>query len=394
MKINHSKITTDKLTLSIAIALSLGYGSVRAQFTPELELSSLDGSNGLVINGASPGDFSGSSVSYAGDINGDGLTDLIIGAPAPDANGINESGRSFVVFGSDQGFSSSFNLSNINGSNGFVINGVNADDRLGVSVSYAGDINADGFADLIIGSPDSDPNGNNESGRSYVVFGSDQSFSNPFNLSNINGSNGFVINGESAYDQSGDSVSHAGDINNDGFADLIIGAYLANANGNGNSGRSYVVFGSNQGFPNSLNLLDINGINGFIIDGINTSDKLGNSVSSAGDINGDGLVDLVIGAKDFGFQSPGSFYVIFGSNQSFANPFDLSSLDGSNGFFARGSGFANQLGNSVSGAGDINGDGLTDLIVGAYSKNSNGIIRSGSSYVIFGNDTIFTNGFE
>ncbi len=114
------------------------------QWASSLDLSGLIGTNGFVINGVSAGDESGTSVSAAGDINVDGIDDLIIGAPLADPNG-DGSGASYVVFGSDQDWASSLNLSGLNGTNGFVINGVIAGDNSGSSVSAAGDINGDGL---------------------------------------------------------------------------------------------------------------------------------------------------------------------------------------------------------------------------------------------------------
>jgi hypothetical protein len=192
------------------------------------ELSSLNGSNGFVLNGIDGGDSSGTSVSGAGDVNGDGIDDLIIGAVYADPNG-SYSGESYVVFGSSSGFSSALELSSLNGSNGFVLNGIDADDYSGNSVSGAGDVNGDGIDDLIIGASTADPNVDDE-GESYVVFGSSTGFGASIELSSLNGSNGFVLNGIDANDLSGNSVSGAGDVNGDGIDDLIIGAYRADPN--------------------------------------------------------------------------------------------------------------------------------------------------------------------
>ncbi|MEO1523768.1 MAG: integrin alpha, partial [Cyanobacteria bacterium J06633_2] len=168
-------------------------------FPAQFDLSDLNGTNGFAINGINVDEESGFSVSNAGDVNGDNIDDVIIGAP--DAN----AGKSYVVFGSSLGFNSTFELSSLNGSNGFIINGINPDEESGFSVSGGGDINGDGVKDLIIGAPESDANGT-LTGESYVVFGS-SSFSQSLDLSTLNGSNGFVINGIDDGDRSGRSVS-------------------------------------------------------------------------------------------------------------------------------------------------------------------------------------------
>ncbi|UKP00637.1 beta strand repeat-containing protein [Nostoc sp. UHCC 0870] len=359
-------------------------------FNRQLNLSDLDGSNGFVINGIDRLDYSGSSVSSAGDINGDGIDDLIIGARGADPNGQNEAGESYVVFGSSGGFNAQLNLSDLNGSNGFVINGIDRSDRSGSSVSSAGDINGDGIDDLIIGAIFADPNGKENAGESYVLFGSSSGFNAQLNLSDLNGSNGFVINGINEFDSSGRSVSSAGDINGDGFDDLIIGAIFADPNGQNGAGESYVVFGSSSGFNAQLNLSSLDGSNGFVINGIDAGDYSGSSVSSAGDINGDGFDDLIIGAPNAdpnGQYNAGESYVVFGSSSGFNRQLNLSDLDGSNGFVINGINRYESSGGSVSSAGDINGDGFDDLIIG-ITRGEN------SSYVVFGRSSGFGAGFN
>ena len=182
-----------------------------------IELSALDGANGFRIDGAAAGELSGRSVAGAGDVNGDGFADLIVGAYLADPNGTN-SGASYVVFGTASGFSSSLDVSALDGANGFRIDGAAASDFSGISVAGAGDVNDDGFADLIVGAYLADPNGTN-SGASYVVFGTASGFSSSLDVSALDGANGFRIDGAAAVDESGFSVAGAGDVNGDGFAD-------------------------------------------------------------------------------------------------------------------------------------------------------------------------------
>ncbi|MEH1839593.1 MAG: hypothetical protein V7L20_12670 [Nostoc sp.] len=360
------------------------YGS-KGGFDPQLNLSTLNGTNGFAINGINASDESGYFVSNAGDINGDSIDDVIIAAPFASPNGIAYSGQSYVVFGNKGGFDAQFNLSTLNGTNGFAINGINTRSLVYISVSSAGDINGDGIDDLIIGAPGASPNGSYDSGQSYVVYGSKGSFDAQLNLSTLNGTNGFVINGINPGDLLGYSVGSAGDINGDGIDDLIIAAYHASPNGK-YSGQSYVVFGSKGGFDSNFNLSTLNGTNGFAINGINPGDFLGISVGNAGDINGDGIDDLIIGAAnaDPNGKYSGQSYVVFGSKGGFSAQLNLSTLNGTNGFAINGINRYDRSGFSVSSAGDINGDGIDDLIIGAPGPDPNGFYNSGQSYVVYG----------
>ena len=364
-----------------------------------LNLSDLDGVSGFVINGIDNFDASGGSVNSAGDVNGDGVDDVIIGARNADPNGVGEAGESYVVFGGDDvGSSGSLNLADLDGVNGFVINGIETGNNSGSTVRGAGDINGDGVDDMIIGAPSADRNGINNAGESYVVFGGrDVGNLGSLNLSDLNGMNGFVINGISANDFTGESINSAGDINGDGLDDVIIGAPNANPNGLSGAGESYVVFGGTEvGNSGSLNLSDLDGVNGFVIAGSNVGDSSGGSVDGAGDINGDGLDDVIISARladPNGVDEAGEIYVVFGGGGiGSSGLLNLSDLDGIEGFVINGIGEFSRSGTSGRGAGDINGDGVDDVIFGASYASPNGVFYAGESYVVFGGNNVGSGG--
>jgi len=356
-------------------------------FPAELDLSTLDGRNGFAIAGV--GNF-GRSVASAGDINGDGLNDLVVGAPLSDPSSLENAGVSYVVFGQPSGFSAQLELSSLDGANGFAINGVAANDHAGVSVSSAGDFNGDGIDDLIIGAQYATPgSGRTLAGISYVVYGRFSGFADQLDLSSLDGTNGFAINGIEAADFSGISVSSAGDVNGDGVDDIAIGASGANLTGLDDAGQTYVVFGKIGGLADAtLELSSLDGTNGFALNGESAFDHLGTSVSSAGDINGDGLDDLIVGAPDADPNSQiyaGISHVVFGRpSATFPSVIESSDLDGANGFKIIGIQTYDYTGISVSSAGDINGDGFDDIVVGAYGADPNESDGAGSSFVIFG----------
>jgi Ca2+-binding RTX toxin-like protein len=362
-------------------------------FAASVDLSTLDGTTGFRLNSAAASDQSGHSAASAGDVNGDGYDDLIVGARYADPNGSN-SGASYVVFGKASGFAASLELSTLDGTTGFRLNGVAAADQSGFSVSSAGDVNGDGYDDLIVGATLADPNGSN-SGASYVVFGKASGFAASLNLSTLDGTNGFRLNGAAASDQSGRSVSSAGDVNGDGYDDLIVGAWQADPNGN-NSGASYVVFGKASGFAASLNLSSLDGTTGFRLNGVAVGDASGVSVASAGDVNGDGYDDLIVGAQfaDPNGANSGASYVVFGKASGFAASVDLSTLDGTTGFRLNGVAASDTSGRSVASAGDLNGDGYDDLIVGANGADPNGLSSAGASYLVFGKASGFAASFD
>jgi hypothetical protein len=288
--------------------------------------------------GDAAGDLFGVSVSGAEDVNNDGFDDLIVGARDDDDNGTN-SGSARVYSGFDGTILRTFL-------------GDSPLDAFGISVSGAGDVNNDGFADLIVGARADDNNGA-ESGSARVFSG-------------IDGSILYTFNGDNANDFFGHSVSGAGDVNNDGFDDLIVGAYLDDNNGSG-SGSARVFSG-------------IDGSILYTFNGDNANDNFGISVGGAGDVNNDGSDDLVVGANldDNTGTDSGSVRVLSGMDGAILHTFN-------------GDAAGDYLGFSVDGAGDVDNDGFADLVAGAYFDDNNGT-SSGSARAYSGatGDTLFT----
>ncbi len=414
---------------------------------PALDLSSLDGTNGFVLNGVAAGDATGFSVAGAGDVNKDGYADFIIGALDADAPAV-DSGAAYVVFGHGGTFSADLDLSALNGSNGFKfdaggytkdfaggsvgsgdfngdgyadvligvdgsnihgentgaayvvwghagafptdkpyyyfseieLDGNQAYDHAGWSVSSAGDFNGDGIDDLVVGSIVAGTSGG-YTGAAYVVFGQ-HGLSSVSNLGALDGKSGVILAGLTPYELAGFSVSSAGDFNGDGFDDVIVSAPYADVNGT-DSGSIYVVFGHGGAFPQEIQLGQLDGTDGFKLQGLAAADYAGWSVSSAGDVNGDGLGDLIIGAPNAGAQDYGAAYVLFGQADPMNATVGLGALDAKHGFWVYGDYAGDFAGASVSAAGDINGDGFDDILVGAPGADPNGA-SSGAVEVIFG----------
>ncbi len=138
-----------RYALSLALPLFMAVAALADGPLGTFDLASLDGTNGFRLAGTGTDDWNGLSVSSAGDVNGDGFGDVIVGAPVTPVDfGL---GRAYVVFGAAGGFPATLSLDSLDGSNGFLLEGAGSPDRAGWSVAGIGDFNADGTDDLIVG---------------------------------------------------------------------------------------------------------------------------------------------------------------------------------------------------------------------------------------------------
>lgn len=344
-------------------------------FGARFELSALTGANGFRFDGETGFDLAGGSVAIAGDVNGDGFDDILVGVRLGDPGGRENAGEAALIFGAASGFAATEAPDARFG-------GPDAGDQAGFSVSAAGDFDGDGIADLLIGAPLGESTGSNR-GQAYVIYGTGAGFPANFDLAGVNGANGLLVNGVLDEETAGRAVAFAGDLNGDGFDDIAIGAPFADRGGLTNNGAVFVLFGAAGRRANPFELANLDGANGFTLIGAEPNERFGYSISAAGDVNGDGLDDLLVGAPG-SYGDAGRAHVIFGREGAFPAEFAVSSLDGTNGFTLLGAGFSDRAGLAVSGGGDFNGDGIADIAVAAPFAGTEGRNSAGKVYVVFG----------
>jgi hypothetical protein len=330
-----------------------------------IELNNPDGVRVVALDGVAEGDRAGYSVSGAGDFNGDGLADVLVGAYNAQRDGIFQ-GQAYVIFGTREAMPARLDLGSLDGANGFVLRGTQGKDSTGVALAGIGDFNGDGFDDIAIGSPSAatvEP----QAGCVTVVFGRPGTWEAGTSLGVFTAALGVVF--ESVVrGEAGRGLSGAGDINGDGFADLVIGAPMTRNQYGASAGRVYVVFGGADWRGRvSLDTLARDG-RGFVLEGRRSGDRAGWSVGGGGDFTGNGFPEVLVGAPRMMNPKPldtGEAYVVFGGRGPFQFDLSLFYLNGDNG--SRVTGFLeNQwLGTSVGAVGDLNDDGVSELLFGA-----------------------------
>lgn len=313
------------------------------------------------FTGGASNDRFGEGVGGGGDVNGDGYDDIIIGAPGYNPGAAAETGRAYIFYGSST-ISGTIAASTAN----VIITGNAASQRVGFHVTTNGDVNGDGNDDALIAADGY----SSDTGRVYYFSGRDLTSS--MTVANATA----TFTGIATNDAMGASIAMA-DINYDGKADVFIGS----DNYNSAQGRGYIFYGGNLSGDETGSGAD------FIVTGETVGDQFGKSFKPAGDINGDGYPDIVTSAYFYnpgGAVNTGRVYIFYGSSTPFSGSVSASTAD----VKINGEATNHEFGHNVISGGDVNGDGYSDILAGAYNWDNGGTTNVGKAYVYYGNPSL------
>jgi len=358
------------IALSSVIATSGCSRTFSSSVDSEQKINEQDGNFNSLL---SDNERFASSIANIGDLEGDGVIDLAVGAPFDDEDGTDR-GAVWILFMDDNGLVDveqkiSSGTGNFSGS-------LDNDDRFGSSVASVGDLNNDGVTDVAVGSP-GDDDGGIDRGSLWILFlNSNGTVQNEQKIANATSGFADVLDDD---DQFGSAVANIGDLNNDGIADLAVGVPFDDDGGT-NFGALWILFMNNTGTVASSQKISFTD-GGFSGDLFN-EDHFGSSIDTVGDIDGDGVTELVVGSPgdDDGGTDRGAVWILYmNSNGTVKQESKISQTTAEfDGVLNNGDGF----GNAVANLGDINSDGVSDLGIAAKLTDDGGVDR-GAFWIVF-----------
>lgn len=315
----------------------------------------------------------GSAIANIGDLEVDGVTDLAVGAPLDDDDGTDR-GAIWILFMNDDG---TVDIDQkISDTEGDFTGVLDDNDQFGSAVAELGDVNGDGILDIVAGAP-LDDDGGTDRGAVWVLFmNTDGTVQSTQKISDIDGNFSGTL---ADSDQFGGAVANVGDLNNDGRPDIAVGARLAD-DGGGDRGAVWLLSLNTNGTVNTFQ--KISDTDGSFAGVIDDGDYFGSSIAGIGDLDADGIEDIVVGAigDDDGGPDRGALWVLF-MNADGSVRFEQK-ISETSGNFNGGLNDGNQFGSSVTGLGDLNGDGTIDIAAGADHDNDGGTSR-GAVWIMY-----------
>ena len=339
-----------------------------------VDLNSLDGQNGFTMHANQSRDNSGVGHDGIGDFNGDGLDDFAVAARNNRANG-----KVLLVFGRTNGFPAVIDESYLDGDRGILLHGIDRGETI-QAVTSAGDVNGDGFDDLLYAGYLAPPN---RSGRAYLVFGGPGPWPASMEAAELNGTNGVVFPGPVEDGYTGQALAGLCDVNGDGFDDFLITTPRSDQTVSNPVGRAHVVFGSTNAWPATMDLAALDGTNGFSI----CTEAIGSAGYPAkiDDLDRDGLAEILVcesSQEVDGTNGVGEAYLFYG-RRSWPAKVEAAQADS----VFQGSGESAVLG-LYGLAMDFNGDGWRDVVLSEHG-NDELEVNAGAAQVFLGGPTRF-----